>query len=127
MEKEYCVQRLTDVVISSEREAEIAYSSADMCSFEILSNPLRSTYKVESIAVVLFYACSYSEYIRVEDDVQRVHPHLFGEYLVCPFGDSYSAFECRCLSFFVETHHYDGSTEPHCILSVTNENLFAFL
>ena len=43
---------LTDVVVATEREREVADTSADMRPWQVLLNPLGSTDEVGSISVV---------------------------------------------------------------------------
>ena len=75
---------------------------------------------------MLLHASGYGEDIRVEDDVERVHAHLFGEYVVCALCYLLASLERSGLTLFVETHHHDGSAISHHVACMANKHLFSF-
>ena len=126
MIEEYCVHRLTDIVIASERETQVADSSADMSTRQMLLDPARRTDEVCSIAVVLLHTCGHSQHIGVEDDIKRIHTHLFRKQFVGSLCDLNSALIACSLSLFVETHHDDCCTITFHIAGMLQKPFLAF-
>ena len=88
-------------------------------------DPRRGTDKVGGIGIMLLHTRGYSQHIRVEDDIERIHTHLFGQYLIGSRGYLDTAFVGCGLTLFVETHHHYSSTKPFHVACMTDEGLFA--
>ena len=125
--EEHGMHRLAYVVVATEREREVAHTTADMRSGQVRANPLRSANEVERIVVVLAHAGSYGKHVRVEDDVERVHAHLLREQTICTLGYLDASLICGSLSLLVEAHHHDRGTVAHHVAGMTEEHLLAFL
>ena len=127
MVKEDGMHGLADIVVAAERETQVAHATADVGSGQISPNPSGSADKVDGIVVVLLHARGDGQHIGVENDVQRVHPHPLGQYLVGALGNLYATLVAGGLSLFVETHHHHGSTETLHALGMTYEHFLALL
>ena len=109
MIQKYGMHRLTNIVVASEGETQITHTTADMSAFQVLMYPFRRTDKVCCIAVVLLHTRCHSEYIGVEDDVERIHAHLHCQQFVGSLGNLNPSLIAGSLSLFVKTHHHHRS------------------
>jgi hypothetical protein len=110
MIKESGMHCLTHDVISPERKGNIAYAPAYLCEREVLLDPAGSLNEVHRIVVMLLYACCDGKYIRVENNIIRWKADFFGEDAVRAFANLCFAPEAVCLSCFVKSHYYYGSS-----------------
>ena len=118
---------LTDIVVSPEGEREVADTAAHVCAGQILTYPPCGSDKVGGIGIMLLHTCGHSQHIRVEDDVQRIHAHLFCEDTVGSLGYLYTTLVGGRLSLFVETHYHHRGTEPLHVFGMFDEFLFSLL
>ena len=126
MIEEYSVHRLTNIVVASERETEVTHTTTDMCPGQIGLDPFRRPDKVGGIAVVFLHTCCYSQHIGVEDDIQRIHPHLIHKQLVGSPGNFYTTFIAGGLSLLIETHHHHCSPVPFHVPGMFEELRLTF-
>ena len=127
MVQEYTMNRFTDIRITTEREREVADSTTDMCSRQILMNPLGGTDKFHGIIVVLLHTRSDSKHIRVEDDIERIHSQFIYQKAISTLGYLDTSLIGGGLSHFIEAHHHDGGTIAHHITRMREEYLFTLL
>ena len=92
----------------------------------MLANPPCSPDEVQGIAVVLGNTGCHRQDVRVEDDVQRIHPYLLHQYMISTLCYFYLPLIGGSLSLLVETHHHNSSTEPLHILGMTDESTLSF-
>ena len=116
---------LTYIGVSAERERQVAHTSADMSSRQMGCYPLSGPYEVDSVVVVLLHTCGNGKHVRVEDDVERVHPHLIHQYMVSSLGYLDSALKGCGLSHLVEAHHHTGSSVSEHILGMSDKHFLA--
>ena len=109
--KEYGVDGLTDVIVSTERERQIAHTSAHVCPRQMTPDPSRSLNKVHRIMVVFLHSRSNGQHIRVEDDVMRIETHLFCKQTIGTLAHFYLAGISISLPLLVKCHHHHGGTE----------------
>ena len=127
MIEEHRMQRLTHIVVATEREGEIAHSATDMRTWKILLYPCTRTDEIEPVCSVLLDTCSYREYIGVEDYVIRCKACLFGQQPVgTPAHLNLALKSCR-LPVLIECHHHHSSTESLCLARTTDEVFLALL
>ena len=126
MIEENSMHGLAYIVVATQGETQVADASADVGSGKVALNPSCRLDEVNGIVVVLFHACGDGQHIGVEDDVQRIHPYFFGQYLVGALGNFDAALITGGLPFLIEAHHYHGSTIALHILGVTDEHFLAF-
>ena len=108
------VHRLPDVIIASEREGQIAQSSADLCSRQILVNPLRRPYEIKGVGIVFPHSGSHSQHIRVKNNVVRIEPGLSDKQTVGTGANLNPSFKRVRLAFLVKSHHHKcGPQFPH--------------
>ena len=105
------MHRLTDIVISTEGERQVAHATTDVCTRQILFDPSGSLDKIHRIIIMFLNTRSHSQYIRVENDIMRIKIHLFCQYFISTGTDFNLTFKSICLSFFIESHHYNGSSQ----------------
>ena len=127
MMQEYTMNRFTDIRIATEREREVADSTTDMCSWQILMNPLGGTDEFHGIIVVFLHTRSDSKHIRVEDDVERIHPQFIYQEVIGTLGNLDTSLIGSSLSHFIEAHHYYGGTIAHHIPDMREKHLFTLL
>ena len=127
MIEEHGMHRLTDIVVAPEGEAQVAHTTADMRSGQVLPDPGSRTDEVSSVGIMLLHTCGNSQDVRVEDDVLRMHPHPFCQYLIGSLCYRDATFIGSRLAFFVEAHHYDSSPVAHHVFCMLNKLLFTFL
>ena len=112
---------LTDIVVATEGETQVTHTAADMGTRQVLSYPFRRTDEVGSIGIMLLHAGGNGKDIGVEDNIQWIHPHPFGQYLVGPLGNGDTTLITGGLSFLIEAHHHHGSPIAHGILGMLHE------
>ena len=89
--------------------------------------PFRSTDELHGIVVVLLHTCGDGEHVRVEDDVERIHPHLVNEDVISTARYLNTSLVGGSLTDLVEAHHHDCRTISHHVLGMGDEYLLAFL
>ena len=122
-----CMHRLADIVVSTERERQVADSPAHMSSRQIPANPSGRFNEIHRIIVMLFDTRRYSQYIRVEDDILWTEIHHLSQNPVRPFADLYLPVKGISLPFFIESHHNDCRTVLLDQAGVFDELFFTFL
>ena len=104
---------LTDIIVATEREREVADSSADVCTREIFLYPSGSFNKIYSIVIMFFNPRSYSKHIGVKNNIVRIKTNFVNQKTVSPLANFDFTGGCICLSFLVERHdHSSGSILP---------------
>ncbi len=106
MEQEHGVHGLTEIVVATEREREVAYAAAHLCAGEIVVNPFRGTDEVEGITVMFLHARGDGQDVRVKNDVLRRERQFLGKQTVGTGAYFYFAVEGGGLPLFVESHYY---------------------
>ena len=76
--EEHGVHSLTQIIIASQRERQVADTTTHSCPLKILTNPLRSTYKIQCIAIVLTHTRCDGEDIGVEDYITCIEAQALG-------------------------------------------------
>ena len=127
MMQEYTMNRFADIRIAAEREREVADSTTDMCSRQILMNPLGGTDEFHGIIIMLLHTRSDGKHIRVEDDIERIHPQFIYQEVIGTPGNLDTSLIGSGLSHFIEAHHHDGGTIAHHITCMGEENFFTLL
>ncbi len=105
------MHRLTDIVISTEGERQVAHATADVCTGQILFDPSRSLDKIHRIIIMFFNTRSHCQHIRVENDIMRIKIHPLCQYLISTGTDFNLTFKSIRLSFLIESHHHSGSSQ----------------
>ena len=118
---------LTDIVVSAERETEVAHTTTHMRTFQMSTNPFRGSDKLQGIIIMLLNPRSDRQDIRVEDDIQRIHPHLLCQQFISTLSNLYSPLIGRSLSLFIEAHHDDSRTKALHISRMGKEDFFTLL
>ena len=72
MIKEHGVHCFTNIIIPSEREREITNTATHMRTGEILPYPARRIDKIDCIIIMLFDTGSYSQNIRIKNNILRI-------------------------------------------------------
>ena len=62
--KKHGMHRLTDIVISTEGERQVAHATTDVCTGQILFDPSGSLDKIHRIIIMFLNTRSHSQYIR---------------------------------------------------------------
>ena len=127
MVQEYTMNCFTDIRITTEREREVADSTTDMCSWQILMNPLGGTDEFHGIIVVFLHTRSDSKHIRIEDDVERIHTQFIYQETIGTLGNLDTSLIGSSLSHFIEAHHHNGGSIAHHITRMREEYLFTLL
>ena len=127
MMQEYTMNRFADIRIATEREREVADSTTDMCSRQILMNPLGGTDEFHGIIIMLLHTRSDGKHIRVEDDIERIHSQFIYQEMIGTLGNLDTSLIGSGLPHFIEAHHHDGSTIAHHITCMREENFFTLL
>ena len=117
------MHRLTQIVIATEREREVADTTADMSPWQVLSNPLRSTDEVHSVGIMFLHTRCNGQHIRVEDNILRCKVYLLCQQSIGTLCYLYTTLVGGCLSLFIETHHHHSSTHAFNITGMTQEDL----
>ena len=119
------VHRLTQIVVATEGERQIAHSAADMTAFKILAYPTCGADKVEGITVVLTHAGGDGEDVGVKDDVGRIVASLAGQQVVSTPTHLYLTLIGGGLSLLIECHNNDGGTQLTHLAGTLQKDLFA--
>ena len=126
MVEKHRVHGLAHIVVASERKRQVAHTAANLCSRQILLNPLHCKQEVKSIAFMLLDACGNGEYIRVENNVLRVEIDAARcENVVGAAAYGNLAVESVGLSVFVECHHHHRSAHLPDVACMGNKLLLA--
>ena len=107
--EEHSMHGLTNIVVASERKAQVTHTTTDVGPRQIVVDPSSSTDKVGCIGIMLLHTRSHSQHVGVEDDIQRIHAHLLRQQPIGSFCNLYTALVTRGLTFFVEAHHHHSS------------------
>ena len=124
--KEYGMNGLTDIIVSSERERQIAHASTHMCPRQIAPDPSGSFDKVHRIMVMFLHSRSNGQHIRIENDVMRIEAHLFCKQTIGSLAHFYLAGISIGLPLLVECHHHHGGTEATDAAGMMQKHLLAF-
>ena len=88
----------------------------------MLAHPTCSPDEVQGIAVMLGNTGSHRQDVRIEDDVQRIHPHLLNQYMISALCNFYFLLVGGGLSLLVKAHHYNGSSKTLHVLGMADES-----
>ena len=105
------MHRLTNVIIASERERQITYSTTDMCPRQVLFDPSGCFDEINSIIVVFLNTRCYRKYIGIEDNIIRIETYLRSQNTVSAFANFNFALISICLALLVESHHHNGCSK----------------
>ena len=125
--QEDAMDGFTDISVASEREREVADTTTHVGSRQILMNPLGGTDEFHGIVVVLLHTRSDGEYVRVKDDVERIHAQLVHQQSVSTLSYLDAALKGSSLTHFIEAHHHHGSTIAHHVPGMREEYLLTLL
>ena len=100
----------TDIVIATERERKVTYSTTDMRTGKVFLNPSGSFNEVYRIVVMFFESRSYGEHIGVEDNIMGIKIDFVDQQAVCTLAHLYLAGGRIRLTFFVKSHYDSGSS-----------------
>ena len=117
---------LTYIIVATERERKITYSSADVCARKVTANPTCSFNKIDSIVIMFLDTSSHCQHVRIEDYILRTETDLLCKNTISPFANFYLPFKCIGLSFLVESHHDDCRPVLLDGTGVLNKSFFAF-
>ena len=76
---------------------------------------------------MLLHTGSNGKYIRVEDDIERIHAQLVYQKMISTLCYLDTALESGCLTYLIKTHHNDCCTIAQHIASMRKEYLLALL
>ena len=127
MMEERSVHGLSNRVVASEGEGQVADATADHRGWACGSNASGRLDEIDGEGVVLLHARRYSEHVRVVHDVGWVETHHIHEELLRTQGNLDLAFHRFRLALLIETHHDDGSPVPVDGLRLLKEHRFTFL
>ena len=125
--QEDAMNGFTDIGIATEREREVTDTTTHVGTRQILMNPLGGTDEFHGIVVVLLHTRSDGEYVRVKDDVERIHAQLVHQQPVSTLSYLNTALKGSCLTHFIEAHHHHGSTIAHHVPGMREEYLLTLL
>ena len=100
---------LAYVVVASKAETEVAHSSADMRSWQMLLDPFRSTDEIPCIAIMLRHSSRNGQHIGIEDDVLWRKSNLVDQQAIGTPANLDASLVCIRLPLLIESHH-DGSS-----------------
>ena len=127
MVKKHGVHGFTDIVITPKRKRKIAHATANMCSWQVFTNPLRCTKKIKRIRIMLRNASANGQYIGVKNNVLRGHAHHLRQQAEGTLAYFDFAFEGVGLTFFVKSHDHNGSAKlPNCPCTLHEDLLTLF-
>ena len=98
-----------------------------MCTRQVLMNPLRCTDELNGIIIMLLHTGSYGKYVRVEDDIERIHTQLVYQKMISTFCYLDAALESGSLTNLIKTHHNNGCTIAQHIAGMRKEYFLALL
>ena len=76
---------------------------------------------------MLLHTGSYGKYVRVEDDIERIHAQLVHQKMISTFCYLDAALESGSLSYFIKTHHNNGCTIAQHIAGMRKEYFLTLL
>ena len=114
MIEEHRVHCLPDRVISTERERQVAHSSAHPGKGEVCLNIFSGFDVINCIVIVLLDACGDGQDIGIDEDVLRRETGFLRQQTVRSVSHLPAFFEGGSLSLLVKEHHHRGSAvAPH--------------
>ena len=117
------MQSLTHIVVSSERERQIAYTAAYMCSLKIFPYPGRSLDEITAVGSMLFDTCSHSKDIRVEYYLIRLKTGFFGQQTESPAAYFNFTVVGGSLTILVKSHYHNDCTQASCLNSTLDKEV----
>ena len=117
---------LTDIIVATEREREVADSSADVCTREIFLYPSGSFNKIYSIVIMFFNPRSYSKHIGVKNNIVRIKTNFVNQKTVSPLANFDFTGGCICLTFLIKSHYDGGRSILADDTGMFEENVLAF-
>ncbi|CCJ90122.1 hypothetical protein BN132_2050 [Cronobacter turicensis 564] len=112
--EEHGVDRLTNRVVAAKRERDVGDAAGDQGMRQLAFNVFTRADKILRVVVVLIDACRHRKNIRVENNIFRREPDLFGEDVVRPAADFNFALAGIGLAHFVKRHHHHrGAVAAH--------------
>ena len=116
----------TDIIISAERERQVAHSATHMCSRKIPADPSCRLDEVNGIIVMLFYSRGYSQNIGIEDNILRTEAYFPGQNAISPFTNLNLTGKSIRLPFFIKGHHNHGSPVLFHHTGMLDKDFFPF-
>ena len=106
------MHRLPYLIITSEREGEVAHAAACLAQGQVLLDPPHGADEIDGVCLMLFDARPDGKDIDVEDDVLWREAYS-DEQIVSATSDGNLPFVGRGLSLLVESHHdHRGTYAP---------------
>ena len=127
MIQEYGMHGLTNVVVATERERQVAHSSTDMSSRQILAYPSGSLNEINRIVIMFFDTRSHGQYIRVENNIFRCKSYLIYQNTICPFAYLNLTTVRIGLSLLIKSHDDDRRSKLFHLTGMCHKDLFSFL
>ena len=76
---------------------------------------------------MLLHTGSYGKYVRVEDDIERIHAQFIHQKMISTLCYLDTALESGCLTYLIKTHHNDCCTIAQHIAGMRKEHFLALL
>ena len=127
MVEEHGVHGLAHIIITAEREREVADAATHLGAGQMALYPTCGAYEVDAIGGMLFHTGAYGEHIGVENDVFGRKLHSLGEQSVGALAHGYLALVGGGLSGFIKCHHHHCGAHLLDILCFSQKVGFARL
>src|SRR6218665_130465 len=114
------------MIIATEREGHIAYTTAYTGEWHKLLYFTGSFNKINCIIIVLFNAGGNGKNIGVENNILREVAYFVYQYVISPFANFHFAFFGIGLANFVESHYNYRSAIAFANESLLNKFFFSF-
>ena len=114
-------------IVTTEAERYIGETAAGAGAWAAFFDFLHRFDEIDGVVVVLLHAGGDGEHVKIENDVLRIHAHLFGEDLVGALGDGDLVVARRSLALFVESHDDGRRTIAHDLFGLCAELVFTAL
>ena len=125
MVEEHGMHRLADIIVSPERERQVAHPAAHMRPGQMSANPLRRTDKIHRITIVFRHAGGNSQHVRVKYYVMGIEAHTFRQQAISAGTDFHFPLVSVCLSAFVKSHHDDRRPEAFHLAGMCQKDLLS--
>ena len=120
------VHGLAYLIITTEGKRQVTDTTAGLCVWQMLLDPLHRTNEVDTVGLVFLQTRGYRQDIHIEDDVLRRESDV-GQQPVGTLGNGRLTLVVGGLALLVEGHHHHSSPQPAQFACFLNEGLFAVL
>ncbi len=114
-------------IVAAEAKGNVRESAAGTGTWAALLDDFDGFDEVDGVVVVLLHASSDGEHVEIEDDVLRIHAHLFGENFIGALSDGDFVVFGRGLALFVERHDDGRRAIAHDFFGLRAELVFTAL